>query len=99
MTISDQQEQRREEERVTAEMPVRLPGAMGLTRNVSTSSVYFEIEGQLVAGSEISFEIEMDTDLGQMTMKCQGRVVRTEQKGTRMGIAVKMTDTQMEVRS
>ena len=87
---------RREHERVVAEMPVRQEGSLGTTRNVSASGVFFEIDGSVAAGSEISFAIEMQTDLGPMTMKCQGLVVRTEQRDGRMGVAVRMTESRLE---
>lgn len=78
-------------------MPVRLAGSLGITRDVSASSVYFEMDNGLAVGSEITFEIEMATPLGPMMMKCSGTVVRTEQKADRMGLAVKMTDSRLEV--
>jgi len=87
---------RRKHERVVAEMPVRHEGSLGTTRNVSASGVFFEIDSSMAVGSEISFEIDMQTNLGPMTMKCQGLVVRTEQKGSRIGVAVRMTDSRLE---
>lgn len=88
---------RRRSERVLAEMPVRVGGSLGATHDVSATGVFFEIDSSMAVGSEISFEIEMRTALGpMMMMKCSGPVVRTEQKGSRTGIAVKMTDTRME---
>ena len=87
---------RRKSERVLAEMPIRVGGSLGTTRDVSATGVFFEIDSSMAVGSEISFEIEMQTALGPMMMKCSGQVVRTGQKGSRTGIAVKMTDTRME---
>jgi hypothetical protein len=87
---------RREHERVLAEFPVRLSGEFGMTWNVSMDGVFFEVDRSMAVGSEISFEIGMQTDLGPMTMKCQGLVVRTEQKGSRTGVAVRMTDSRLE---
>lgn len=87
---------RRKEERVPAAMPVKLAKGLGTTRDVSASGVFFEMDSDLTVGGEISFEIEMDTALGPMTMKCRGKVVRTEQKGSRTGIAVKLSDSRLE---
>ena len=89
-------EARRAHERVVAEMPVRREGSLGTTRNVSASGVFFEIDNGVAVGSEISFEIGMQTALGPMTMKCMGVVVRTEQKSGRTGVAVRMTDSRLE---
>lgn len=87
---------RRAHERVAAEMPVWRGKCLGTTRNVSASGVFFEIDGDMTVGSEISFEIGMQTALGPMTMKCQGLVVRTEQRDGRVGVAVRMTDSCLE---
>lgn len=86
----------RKHERVSAAMPVRLEDALGTTRDVSASGVYFEIDCKMAVGSEISFEIEMSTLLGPMKMKSRGRIVRVEQKDGRAGIAVTMIDSLLE---
>ena len=91
-----QLEARRAHERVAAEMPVRREGSLGTTRNVSASGVFFEIDSDMAVGSEISFEIGMQTNLGPMAMKCRGLVVRTEQKDGRTGVAVRMTESRLE---
>jgi hypothetical protein len=87
---------RRQHERVPVEMPVSLAEGTGTTRDVSASGVYFEFDGSMAVGSDISFEIEMTTPQGPMKLKCRGQVVRTEQNGSRMGVAVKMNDSRLE---
>jgi PilZ domain len=89
---------RRGHERVSIAMPMFMAGKTGVTRDVSVSGVYFEIDGAAAIGSEVSFEIEMDTaTLGLTKVKCSGQVVRKEQQGSRTGIAVTMTDSRLEV--
>ncbi|MDP2195157.1 MAG: PilZ domain-containing protein [Rhodocyclaceae bacterium] len=86
----------RADARQQVELPVSLEeGSMGSTCDVSASGVFFEIDSSLAVGSQISFEIEMHSAIGPMTMKCVGLVVRTEQKDGRTGVAVKMTDSRL----
>lgn len=90
--------QKRAEERIAIELPIRLPDAVGTTRNISASGVFFEIDSQITVGSEISFEVEMHIELDSVVMKGCGRIVRTERNGSRTGVAVKITHAQMETR-
>lgn len=83
-------------ERVDVALPVRLADRIGLTRNVSVSGIYFEMDAAAEAGSEVSFDIDMETPLGRMTLRCSGQVVRTEAKGSRTGIAVQIVESQLE---
>ncbi len=87
---------RRADERITARMPVRVGEDLGLTRDVSASGIFFEIDRHLALGSEVRFEIEMRTTLGLMKMCCTGQVVREEHNGERTGIAVRINDSQLE---
>jgi hypothetical protein len=77
-------------------MPVRMAEQVGLTRDVSVGGIYFELDSSAAIGSSISFDIELETSLGKMTLKCNGQVVRTEQQGNRTGIAVRMMDSKFE---
>lgn len=87
----------RRAERIDVALPVRLANRTGLTRNISVGGIYFEMDAAAEAGSEISFDVEMETPLGRMTLRCNGRVVRTEQQNDgRTGVAVKMTDSKLE---
>lgn len=86
----------RRAERVDVALPVRLAGGIGLTRNVSVEGIYFEMDTAAEAGSEIAFDVDMETPLGKMTLHCQGLVVRTEHKGTRSGVAVRIVESRLE---
>jgi len=88
---------RRREERVPTALPVRLSeGTTGVTRDVSASGVFFETDKECVAGSEISFAIEVDGPTGKMMLKCQGRVVRVEQRDGKIGVAAKIVESRLE---
>ncbi len=54
----------------------------GTTKNVSAAGVYIKAEAELEVGSNIEFDITLPADVigseQDVTIRCQGRVVRTE---------------------
>ena len=95
---------KRGEERVSATFPVALGGVSGeerssaTTRDVSASGIFFETDAALSIGSTIQFSVELDMPGGKSLLKCTGSVVRTESIGSRLGFAVKITDSRLERR-
>ena len=87
-------QQRRENERVHLEIPVKVSEQAGVSCDISASGILFEIDNLNEVGSEISFELELNTPNGKMTLKCMGNIVRREVKGQKTAIAVKITDSQ-----
>lgn len=87
-------------ERVVTTLPVRVQdGVLGLTRDVSATGVFFEIEAVDPAyplGSDISLTVELEAPTGKMLLKCRGSIVRTESRNSKIGIAVKISDSFFE---
>jgi hypothetical protein len=83
--------EQRKDERVPAALRVSVDGAVGLTRDVSASGIYFETETSYAAGSDIRFTVDIGTPSGDMVLSCQGNIVRVENHGSRIGVAVKIT--------
>src|SRR5205814_3818927 len=93
--------ERREARRFTMRLPIRVlrRGAKGReldaqTRDVSYRGLYFLAEANFKIGSAIEFVLtlpEQVTRSGDVNIRCQGKVVRTEptQNG-RTGIAAKI---------
>jgi hypothetical protein len=95
--ITEQLEKRRGQ-RVHTALPVFLKNAEGMTRDVSASGVFFWTSESVCAlGELISFSVELKRPEGRVMLKCQGDVVRTEPRATEMGVAVKITDSAMEL--
>ena len=94
MTKGDQDQRR--EERVSTSLPVDLGTATGITRDVSASGVCFEIDATYALASEISFAVQLETPGGKMRLNCRGSIVRIEPRGSRVGVAVKITESTME---
>jgi hypothetical protein len=86
--------ERRAHLRIPIAQPVFLENATGFTQDVSASGVFFWISGgSYKVGDQISFSLEMSRPEGRVMIKCRGVVVRTEQNETRLGVAVKFTET------
>ena len=99
----------RAEKRLNAALPLSLEGgAIGLTRDVSASGIFFETDVINEPGSIIHFTLTFDGPSGGMTLKCQAQVLRVEpqlvgnaagERGSRVGIAAKIIDSKFEARS
>jgi hypothetical protein len=87
----------RAEERVSTACPVDLGTSSGVTRDVSASGMFFETDATLSLGNEITFSVELDTPGGNLTLRCRGSIVRLEPRENRVGVAVKITESKLEV--
>jgi hypothetical protein len=74
-------------------LPLRAGGAAGVTRDVSESGIFFETDASHAPGSRISLFIDVDTPGGRITLECSGDIVRVERHATRVGVAVRITET------
>jgi hypothetical protein len=88
--------EKRRNKRVGVAVPVILENATGVTRDVSTSGVFFWKRGTFIYGESISFSMERKTESGKFMLKCRGVVARTEPRGDDVGVAVRITKTVME---
>lgn len=87
--------EKRSEERVFTELPVDLGTTTGLTRDVSASGMFFEIESSYRLGNKIEFAVEMNTPGGKMLLKCEGEIMRIEPRGARVGVAVRIVESSL----
>jgi hypothetical protein len=84
----------RAEVREGAMLPLYLAdGCNCLTRDVSTSGVFFECDEEQRVGSVIDFTIDFNSPSGPLNLKCKGTVVRTERRGNRSGTAVQILES------
>lgn len=90
------QPEKRSSRRFPTALPVFLENATALTRDMSTSGVYFWKDGMCKPGEPISFSIELYTPEGRIMWKCKGDVVRTEPRGSDVGVAVRVTESAKE---
>jgi hypothetical protein len=91
---------RRKNERVSAEVPVRVEGrAPGITRDLSPTGVYFVVDEKMTPGAIIRFSIEFSTAMDRgvpLQLTCIGTVVRVEESGGKNGVAVLITESRLE---
>jgi hypothetical protein len=85
--------EKRRDRRIDIALPVILENATGVTRNVSSSGVFFWISGTYALGDVINFAMGRRTESGEFMLKCRGVVFRTEQRGNDVGVAVRVAKT------
>jgi hypothetical protein len=77
-------------ERFDATMPVTVAGLPGETRNISARGIYFESDVQQRVGSLVNFTVEYTLQGRKHRLLCEGKVVRVEQQGGRVGVAARL---------
>jgi hypothetical protein len=87
----------RSDSRVRCSLPVCVRGSTGLTRDISASGIFFEINDPIKnLGSTFTFSIELSTPGGPLKMICTGEVVRLEKRRGKLGIAARITNQAMQ---
>jgi hypothetical protein len=85
-------EEKRREERFRLEVPVVLANGTGVSRDISTSAVYFVTDQPLAAGSSIHFSMHLDYVCPgkPLQFECRGEVLRVEEAGEKFGVAASL---------
>jgi len=80
-------EERRRGQRFKLALPVQLNDGIGITRDISTSGIFFETESAYAIGDTIRLLLNFEHE----TLQCEARVVRVEPRNGQFGIAVELT--------
>jgi len=94
--------ERRQALRFPMTLPVELERGSGITRNISTSGVFFETDQVLSTGALIRLILALEEPTYPGTpicLHCQGQIVRAEQHEEKMGVAVAFTSYRFETLS
>jgi hypothetical protein len=88
------------EQRADPREPLALPlqlsgGQTAVTRDISASGMYLEVEGLHDIAGPVLFEMHV-TDAG-MKFTAEGRIVRVEHRHGRTGIALKLVTPRLEL--
>ena len=86
----------RRDERVESHLPVRVGGDLGVSKNISASGIYFELDQKQLQESIIDFVIELDTPGGVLNLICKGEVVRMQTVDGKLGVGVKIFEQRFE---
>ncbi len=80
---------RRSNSRVLTSLPVSVQGQQGITRDLSTKGVFFEIDESPLPDSEFDLSVDLlQVDArGVVRMVCKVRIVRVERREGKLGIA------------
>ncbi len=89
--LSNLFKKKRKEARRFESLPVKVlnDDRKGVTRDMSPSGVYFLTDKHYQVGSIITMTIDLENPPGTR-LKCVGTIVRLEDRGSRVGIAVHM---------
>jgi len=79
----------RESKRFPGAMPVMTKNSQGTTRDLSSSGIFFEADGSFAPGQTIEFSIFLEHFYSNhpFYLKCNGSIVRVEEKGSGIGVA------------
>jgi len=88
--------ERRRTRRISIALPVMLENATGVTRDVSSSGVFFWKRGVFAYGDSIRFSLARQADTGKILQRCKGVVVRTDPRGEYVGVAASITESTNE---
>jgi Tfp pilus assembly protein PilZ len=79
-------EERRRGERYKLALPLQLKNGAGMTRDISTSGIFFETESAYAIGDTIRLLLNFEDE----TLQCEARVVRVEPCNGQFGVAVEL---------
>lgn len=87
--------QDRRSPRLAVNIPVRIDGQHGESSNISATGLYLHIDRhrQYFVGEEVDCEIDLELPSGESILASRGQIVRIEDDGERLGIAIRILAT------
>jgi hypothetical protein len=79
-------EERQRGERYKLALPLQLKNGTGITRDISTSGIFFETESAYAIGDMIRLFLNFEHE----TLQCEARVVKVEPRNGQFGVAVEL---------
>lgn len=90
---------KRREDRMSARRLVQLDCGTGITRNISTSGVFFVTDVDYVPGNKIDFAIELEGFRGgKVMLRSWGKIVRVEIRRGKVGVGARILASKLETR-
>ena len=87
-------EEKRREERIPLKVPVQMNDSTGISRDISSSGIYFLTEQLLPPGDAVNFSVKLDFAYPhrQCLLTCRGEVLRVETTGHHFGVAASINE-------
>jgi len=76
--------------RFDTHLPVRLDGDQAVSHNISANGIYFETDVPHELGALVNFTVEFQLYGQRHRLLCEGKVVRVEAQGSRIGVAARL---------
>ena len=78
--------------------PIELKDGKGITRDFSSTGIFFETDKSFTRGQPIDFTIVLDNvdPDRHVRVKCRGEIVRVEASGHKIGVAVTISSYNFE---
>lgn len=76
--------------RFDTNMPVEIHGTPGQAHNISAQGIYFETDVQQRLGALVNITVEFTLHGRRHRLLCEGKVVRLERQGGRVGVAARL---------
>jgi len=78
--------------------PVELKDGKGITRDFSSTGIFFETERSFTQGQPIDFTIVLENVDPErpVRVKCRGKIARIEETGPKIGVAVAISSYRFE---
>ena len=76
--------------RFDTRMPVHTEHGPGVTHDISAQGVYFETDIEPRMGALVNFHVEYTLQGRRHRLLCEGKVVRVEPHGSRVGVAARL---------
>jgi hypothetical protein len=90
---------KRREVRMSARRVVQLDHGTGVTRNISTSGIFFVTDVDYVPGNKINFAIELEGFRGgKLMLRSWGKIVRVEIRRGITGVGARILASKLETR-
>jgi hypothetical protein len=83
------QSERRVAPRIKSDMPLDTEYGKVMTRDLSSSGVYFETDGSFTPGQPIKYSIVLEYLYPEhpVCLMCEGKIVRVQKEGDKIGVA------------
>jgi hypothetical protein len=76
--------------RFETSLPLVLEGTLGEVHNISTQGIYFETDVWQQPGELVNFTVEYRLYGRRHRLLCEGKIVRVQRQGQRMGVAARL---------